>query len=74
MGSTRQILRPVPPLNGLFYCALRSLPCNEFRLGGFVRATENTRERCTRFIISEFASLVRKFYSRGRAPSVRSYW
>ena len=30
--------------------------------------------RCTCFSISEFASLVRKSYSRARAPSVPSYW
>jgi hypothetical protein len=44
VGSTRQILRSAPPRMGYSYGELRSLPRNEFRLGGFVRDTENTRE------------------------------
>ena len=44
MGSIWQIPGPSRPEWVILFGELRSLPCNEIRLGGFVRDTENTRE------------------------------
>ena len=46
---------------------------NEIRLGGFVPVIFRPRV-CTRLVISEFASLVRKSYSEVSCQLVPSYW
>jgi hypothetical protein len=51
----------IPPEVAVSYGVLRHLPRNEIRLGGFVPVIFRPQE-CTRLVISEYASLVRKSY------------
>jgi hypothetical protein len=51
----------IPQAVAVSYGVLRHLPRNEIRLGGFVPVIFRRKE-CTRLVISEYASLVRKSY------------
>ena len=56
---------------GILWCV--AYPArNEIRLGGFVPVIFRPQE-CTRMVISEYASLVRKSYSGASLRSVPSY-